>query len=95
MGRRVTLTATAIRGPWYQDLQSNDCQPRQGRSDTKSYRACTHEHYHNDTWSWAVIDQGRDAQRRDVSCEKRKGETNGDTHRCVAGSLQQQRRPDQ
>src|ERR1700730_8116544 len=43
----------------------------------------------------AVIDQGRDAQRGDVSCEKRKGETNGNAHRCVAGSLQQQRRLDQ
>src|SRR6266481_4150503 len=57
-------------------------------------RMC-HEHYHNDIWSWAIIDQGRDAQRGDVSCEKRKGETNGNAHRCVAGSLQQQRRLDQ
>jgi hypothetical protein len=57
--------------------------------------ACAHEHYHNDIWSWAVIDQGRDAQRGDVGCEKRKGETNGNAHRCVAGSLQQQRRLDQ
>ncbi len=30
-----------------------------------------------------------------MSCENRKGETNGNAHRCVAGSLQQQRRFDQ
>jgi hypothetical protein len=43
----------------------------------------------------AVIDQGRDSQRGDVSCEKRKDETKGNAHRCVADSLQQQRRFDQ
>jgi hypothetical protein len=76
-------------------FSQRDCQPRQGRSDTEGYRACPHEHNHDDIWSWAVIDQGRDAQRGDVSCEKRKGETNGNAHRRVAGSLHQQRRLDQ
>jgi hypothetical protein len=51
--------------------------------------------FHNDIWSWAFIDQGRDAQRGDVSCDKRKGETNGNAHRWVAANLQQQRRFDQ
>ena len=45
-------------------------------------------------WSSAVVDQGCDTQRGDVSCEKRKGETNSNAHRCVAGSVQQQRRLD-
>jgi hypothetical protein len=76
-------------------FSQRDCQTRQGRTDTEAYPACAHEHQHNGIWSWAIVDQGCDAQRGDVSYEKREGETDGNAHCRVAGSLQQQRRLDQ
>ena len=70
-------------------FSQRDCQPRQGRADAETYRACADEHQHNGIRSVAVVDQSRDAQCGDVSYEERKGETDGHSHRSVAGNLQQ------